>query len=327
MKKYLKKFWIVKKAHLFWMSYKNNPDILDRIQRRIFQYKQKDTPLQPPTAREVELIQNLQTRIEKLPIEIPNSSTPGPERMWINYKNELRTKILTEDPRNFLKWNVVANTMAGTLPRRDYLILAKLPFWKDWGKAIATLPLINQCPYFKFPQIDGTTLAHVYHLAQLKLHLNKEVSDMDLIIDFGGGYGTMCAAVFALGFKGEYTIFDWPEFLLLQEFYLKLHDIDTSKIKFISTLPELKKEIGERKGLLIATWSISETSEEFRNEFFRTINPKYYIIAYQRSVWGVNNHVYFQKFANEHPGIAWKDFPIFNLPGDGNRYLLGGLKD
>jgi len=329
MKEYLKKFWIIRslarRARMFWISYKNNPDILEKIERKIFQLTQRKRSLAALTTKEMELIQNLRARIEELPMTLPNPSTPAPERGWMNVKNELRTKILTEDPRNFLKWEIVSTNMVGSLPRRDYLTLQNMPFWQNWSKKIATLSPIHQYPYFKFPHTDGTTLLHLYHLAQFKAQCDREVSEMDLIIEFGGGYGAMCATAFTLGFKGKYILFDWPEFLLLQEFYLKLRDIDTSKIKFTSILSSLKKTVEGKKEkvLLIATWSLSETSEEFRNEFLGAVNPQYYIMAYQRSFAGIDNHNYFRKFATLRPDITWKDFPMLNLPGDGNRYLFG----
>ncbi len=331
MREYLKKIPVVRATVLswrsFWKSLQQNPDVLERIERKIFEHKHKDIPLPPPTPHEIALIRALRTKMETLAIEVPTPSTPGPETMWIKYKNGLREKILTEDPRNFYKWDVVVRTMGATLSRRNYIKLSAFPFWKEWSVALKALPPIYQHPYFKYPHTDGTTLFNVYHLAQLKKYINREVTDVDCIIDFGGGYGSMCAAANALGFEGRYILFDWPEFLLLQEFYLKLHNVDTSRIQFISTLPELKQAIAGKRGLLIATWSLSEVSEEFREKFLSVINPSDYLIGHQRSVREANNDAYFKTLTKKHPNIIWKDFSIFDLTGVGNRYLLGSEKE
>lgn len=308
---------------MYQTSYKYNSDILDRLQRRMFKRAHPAEPLLPPTERETKLIEELRAKMLALPLVRPEDAPSGPERMWTEYKNELREDVANKDPREFLKWYIVDMTMGASLRRRNYLWLAKLSFWSVWREKIANMSHLYLYPYFKFPQTDGTTLSHAYHLAQLKERLGKEVTDVDLIVDFGGGFGSMCALTHAMGFTGKYIIFDWPEFLLLQEFYLKLQGVDTTNIKFVSTFPDLRKEVGDKRGLLIATWSISETGENFRNEFFKNINPEYYIIGYQQSVAEVDNHEYFRKFADNRPNTFWEDFPIYNLPGEGNRYLLG----
>jgi hypothetical protein len=328
IKKILKKVLPIKSTKDLWASFKRNPDIIEIIERKIFQLTHVRTTLPPPSAQELIWINHLRQQVEKLPLELPTPSTSPAEKKWINFKNEFRQHILGDDPRNFLDWDVIRNTMAGTLNRRDFNMLSQLPFWAEWSKKIETLPLVNQQPYFKFLLTDDKTMTQLYNLAQLKIHTNAQVSDMDYIIEFGGGYGSMCAAIHALGFKGRYILFDWPEFLLLQEFYSKLHLIDISKVSFIHTLSELQKNTAQLggKGLLIATWSLSEVSEKLRKTFLESIHPTHYLIAYQQSFGGINNQEYFNTFSREHPHINWTDIPINNIPGKGNRFLLGTIR-
>jgi hypothetical protein len=213
--------------------------------------------------------------------------------------------------------------MGASLRRRPFLELLQMPFWKGWAQKITARPLIYHYPYFKFKKTDGTTLSHAYHLAQLRSRLNVNVEEMDFIVEFGGGYGSMCALAYSLGFKGKYVIYDWPELILLQEFYLKLQGFDTSTIAFVSDMQSLTEAVGNKRGLFIATWSLSESPIMLRTEFMKHINPDYYLFGYQRSFGEVNDHDYFVKFREERKDTQWVDIPIYNLPGVGNRYLLG----
>src|SRR3989338_1318503 len=325
----LKKFTVLKKKVRWlrssWESLKPTPDILEKGSQAFFLATHRRT-LESPTVRETRLTEKLRAHMGRLPVELPTASTPGPAALWMQYRHDLRTKVLSEDPRDFKKWWVVAFTMGGNIRRKEFNKLAQLPFWPEWSEAIAALKSPYQEPYYKLPATDGTTLLHAYHLAQFKIYCDKEVRDVNFIVDFGSGYGSMCALAYTLGFKGEYVLFDSPEFLLLQEFYLKLHGIDTSKIKFVSTLSELEQVVGRRRGLLIGTWSVSETPVEFREKFFTIFNPTDYLIGYQRRVMGVDNNAYFQTFAQRRPDISWHDFPIPNRTDSGNRYLLGTLR-
>lgn len=329
MRKIFKEFRLLRTAvsvfRSAWKTLRNNPDFIGSVKKKIFEYNYEKPTLSTPTLKESALIETLRAQVRALPTIIPNSSTPQPERKWINKKNELKENILTKDPRNFINWSVVTWNMGATIRRTDFKKLEKFHFWNDWSEAIATIPPINRYPYFEFPKTDGTTLLHCYHLAQLKKHFDRDVSDMDLIIDFGAGYGSMCAVVKALGFKGRYVCFDFPEFLLLQKFYLTLIGVDTSNVKFVSTIEELKKKLGVKRGLFIATWSISEISEGFREKIFNAINPRDYIIGYQREVGGVDNNAYFRDFVEKHSDVEWRDYPIVNLTGAGDRYLIGCL--
>jgi hypothetical protein len=78
-----------------------------------------------------------------------------------------------------------------------------------------------------------------------------------------------------LGFNGIYTIIDFPEFLLLQEYYLSAHNIDT--VEYIET-GSVDYQLGE-PDLFIALFSLSETDRNIRHG---AIPPaKSYLFAYQ----------------------------------------------
>jgi hypothetical protein len=152
----------------------------------------------------------------------------------------------------------------------------------------------------------GTEEQQVAHVAELKKHF-----DLEDIVEIGGGYGALCAEIYSQGFAGAYTIFDFPEMLLLQQFYL-----NNPKVQFSSTVEELP-----HTSLLIAMWSLSEMPIELRGRLLEQLNPTHYFIAYQASFQGVDNKKYFSALRASKPELTWIDIPISWVKD--NRYLIG----
>ena len=79
---------------------------------------------------------------------------------------------------------------------------------------------------------------HAYHLAQFEEKTRTQVHEIDFVLEFGGGYGSMCRLFYNLGFRGRYVIFDLPSFSALQIYYLKTLDLPVQPIN------ELKSRTG-----------------------------------------------------------------------------------
>lgn len=330
MKEFLKKFSFVRsisaRRKRWWWQLKSDPDMLDTFLQWIYEKRQKRIVLNVPTPKEKDLINWLREKVHALPPLVPGPDTPGPERMWMGYKNKLREHLRTKDPREFLTWSEVVGTMNAKLRRRNWSRLKRFSFWGEWARRFVVSQTKNQYPSRFFTKADGAVMQQVYHLGQLRHELGTDVKDLDLIVEFGGGFGAMFLAARGLGFKGEYVLFDWAEFLLLQEFYFKWHGVDTSNIKFVSTFAELKAVVGDKQGLLIGLWSISETGEALRDELFKTFNASDFLIGYQPQVAEVDNYEYFTGFAKSRSDIEWRDTPSPNLPGGDNHWLMGKAK-
>jgi hypothetical protein len=143
------------------------------------------------------------------------------------------------------------------------------------------------------------------------------------IIEFGAGFGALCRHIHERGFFGTYTIFDFPEFLLLQEFYLKLNNIDTSRISFVSSIDALSPKT--KNGLLIAMWSLSEVGTALRENFLAKTQPSAFLIGYQPRFAEVDNLEYFKKLTESRPDLTWADIPTARFKD--NHYLFGFSKD
>jgi len=164
------------------------------------------------------------------------------------------------------------------------------------------------------------------------------VSDYDLVIEIGGGYGSMCRLVWNLGFRGKYAIYDLPVFSVLQRLYLS----ETGRSVEIGSPLEWKEvftthEFGAlheaidrslfRKSIVIATWSLSESPDATRERVERMISDTRsdVLIAYQERFAEMDNIAYFDRFRCELPSHSWQSHPI---PGHaGNYYLFGCVRD
>lgn len=136
-----------------------------------------------------------------------------------------------------------------------------------------------------------TSMQRIQDIAHLCItDFAKLLKDMCSVVEIGAGYGDMCSVVHALGFKGEYTIVDIPETQPIQEFYLGKQGI-TPKWSF-------EDDNVTHADLVIATWSLSETPVEYRNQLMPKIDKsKNWLILAQSEVFGQKvNDDYFNNF-------------------------------
>jgi hypothetical protein len=78
------------------------------------------------------------------------------------------------------------------------------------------------------------------------------------------------------------------------------------------------------KSLFIATWSLSETAEAFREQVVTLPaidNAAAYLIAYQREFEGVDNTRFFDAWREKKLTVRWAHSEISHMPG--NFYLFG----
>jgi hypothetical protein len=162
---------------------------------------------------------------------------------------------------------------------------------------------------------------------------------MDFIFEFGGGYGNMCRLLHKLRFQGRYVLFDLPAFSALQKFYLEsagltVHPVGSFEKErkgcfCISEMEQLKYVLSSGKtnnSMFIATWSISETPLELRNNVLPHVKDfGAFLIAYQSGFKEIDNLSYFQEWTKSLNNIDWQDTRI-EIMKHHNRYLFGTSK-
>jgi hypothetical protein len=314
------------------------PDVLKHIARKLLCAFQ-DRPLLPPSDREIELISQLKAAFIDIPERQTENVVPS-EAKWGSYMNRLRDLVLTQDPRKFLRWDVVCQTMFITYAHYIYRELKHLRSRGDWRTrlrdAIVEVSVGHPVPYVFCPNTSANLVHHAYHVSQFEEKTGVTVSDIDFIFEFGGGYGSMCRLFHNLGFTGRYAILDLKPFSALQTYYLtslglpvmSLNDFKAAKtgIICVSDVEMLKGVLpgssGTNKAMFAATWSISETPRHVRDEVLPNIsNFDAFLIAYQHRFEEMDNTDFFDRWKMSIDNVDWQTWSITHIPG--NSYLVG----
>ncbi|MFT3908100.1 MAG: hypothetical protein QM737_01635 [Ferruginibacter sp.] len=298
--------------------------LLNRLLNKFRKPSEAGTPykLEPPTAVEQALITELREKVAPIKEKEKNAVD-----FWAQRRVELIEKILKEDPRDFLRWKVIKDTMVYPGHVKELTRLTKYPGWKKIKETIAEDKI--GCPdgYIYYKKSSGNLIHHAYSLHEFLSQTGKKLEDIDTIFEFGAGYGSLCRLLYKSGFKGSYIIYDLPEYLALQNYFIKstglsvtinfgLQDLKPNNVYLLNTIPD-KLHVD----FFIGLWSISEVPVELRNSIFNAISADSFLIAYQESFFKIDNSSYFAGIASARQKLSWKDYAITQLPG--NRYLIG----
>ncbi len=285
-----------------------------------------------PTPSQGRLTEELRRRVAALPpLEAPSNSTALAE--WIQNRKRLRELIAQDDPRRFLEWDVIRHTMFVGSARCIPPELAALRSSPDWGKRWRpalredAVGLPERCRFDL--RSSGNLIHHAYSLFSLEQAAGRTIDKFPFIIEFGGGYGSLCRLAHRLGFRGQYVIFDLPEFSALQQYFLESVGVSSSDsssgsgVRYVSELSELNKIVAQSSDwLFIALWSLSETPVSLRRELLGDgSHLGAYLIAYQKQFGEVDNMEFFSDWKNGQKQMKWLSQPIPHLPG--NHYLFG----
>ena len=260
-----------------------------------------------------------------------SSWMPGSEQpFWQSNRRRLLVNMIESDIKNFLNWDVIRHTMYvdGTdYVRKEFNQIRLANNYQHWSQAIKEAPTGTPRPASFCPSSSENLIHTAFHVYSFEHMMKKNITHSESILEFGGGYGSMCRFIRNLGYKGNYVIFDLPEFVILQKYFLKSigHPV-------CDTLEEFKRhggiyctshidDIENHYDVFIATWSISETTVEFRAKFLVKSFDNY-LIAYQHKFSDVNNFDFFSYFMTKHPEINWNTWKIEHL-FDEQYYLMG----
>lgn len=236
---------------------------------------------------------------------------------WGHQQARLRSAIMTQDPRAFLTWDVIAETMSPPPYSRFVRVekrYLKMHDWPRWSQAITRGSWLNAV----------NAVHQAYHLCRFETETGLSIADFDLILEFGGGYGQMRRIVAGLGFTGRYMIYDLPDLSALQRFFFATNGIaNTVTISdFQVVRPTLEAEPVKSRKLFIAMWSFDESPLEVREDWAGVLACfDAFLIAYQTTFADVDNNTFFERWQTQFPQIAWKTCPIPQLKD--SYYLFG----
>lgn len=266
--------------------------------------------------------------------------------VWRSYSDRLCQRLLTDDPADFLSWDMISRTMVvgnADFVRDELDFLKSLPDWKTrWENAIKESSVGKPIFYDGLPFSSGNLIHQAYHLAQFEKRMGMKVNEVGFIFEFGGGYGSLCRLLHNLNFKGQYVIFDLPPLSALQRFFLSMNNIpavsaqayfeQASKgVICVSEFEELKTLLaGAREAMFIATWSLSESPVSLRQSILPLVKPfKAFLIAYQGLFGDVDNVGFFNAWAETVENAQWQSWKITHIPNHRykDNYYLMGKKD
>jgi len=303
-----------------------------------------DRPLAAPTAREVMLVENFRFALQEDPTPRSPDLSPS-EKAWTEFGKRLRDLVMGDDPRRFLRWDVIRKTMfvgSSLYVARELKYLKRRPDWESrWKPVLREDSCGHPKPYFLYPASSANLIHHAYHLCQMEEKTGLSIDQVNLVVEFGGGYGGMCRLVHRFGFKGTHVIYDLPTFSALQQFYLQSlgltpvrtapfagHENGPGAILASATndIRQLLSSMAPTRSAFIATWSLSEAPVPVRQEILNLVSGfDLFLIAYQERFGEVDNRQFFEGWK---PALAdrvdWQEWEIEHLPG--SRYLIGSAR-
>lgn len=252
--------------------------------------------------------------------QLPEPVTTLEPPNWEYWRWQLWQHVTSgRDPRDFLSWACIYHTMLQNhWPNSIALELEALrPEADYWHRAI-TMPHFGNPPdYLPGTDFSMNQIHQCYHLKQWQDFTSWKVAGLNRIVEFGGGYGAMALACHRLGFRGEYIIYDLPEFALLQQYYL-------SQMGMPATWWEKPKVI--ECDLLIGIYSLSECPFGLRQHFLNTVGADSHLFLYSGQWEDYDNVSYFQNpqrmgFLEEWG--KWQHTELTHLPFPNNWYSVG----
>jgi len=294
----------------------------------------------PPTKREQILIDELRSAFAKT-LDISADGESEAANRWAQFQMRLRSLVLSSDPREFLSWDVISKTMFlvfSPYAVRELIHLMRQSNWNSrWQDALQESPVGRPAPFLLYPQTSGNLIHDAYNLFAFQEATGLVPEQFHNILEFGGGYGSMCRLLFNLGFDGRYVIYDLQPFSDLQSYYLRSLGIPVlfnnsftrseKGVALVSDEEDLLRSaepFTKQESLFIAAWSISEASLDVRRRFLPyAAECDAFLIAFQEQFGEMNNCQFFDKWQEEtSETIEWRRIPVRHIRG-GHHYLFG----
>ena len=277
----------------------------------------------PPSALEARAAATLRDELRQLSGQTGIGASP----FWQQTCQALLRHAENGDPRFFMRWPPIKGTMVNGTSAFTATALSRLRQSADWQSkwkpAITHRLHGHGPPFLPYPWTNGNTIMHAAHLCHFKQVTGRDWLDYPTIIECGGGYGSMCRLVQAIGFTGRYTIFDLPPVQALQRYFLTLHGaMGTQSVLFSDSLQVITAETGPRAALM-STWALSEMPLPLRDEIVRLLENDHVeacLLAYQHHFEGTDNVTWFRTLT-DRTGSLW-DWRLTPIDASSD-YLVG----
>lgn len=252
---------------------------------------------------------------------LPEPKTDKQPPYWEHWRHQLWQHVVTEqrNPFELLGWPEVYHTMLQNhwlgIPAEE--IKALPVHWRE--------QLVAPAGFYPPDYLPGTTysanLVHqAYNLLIWQQWTGRNLAELETIVEIGGGYGALALVARRLGFTGRYLIYDLPEFLLLQEFFLSNNGVTVEYATFKPDKPNAKKKQRLQSDLLVGCYSLSEMDESVRDAFLAQHPAHSYLFLYSSSFEQYDNAAYFR---GRLPQTVFWEFRPAPIPQ--SFYAIGGV--
>jgi plasmid stabilization system protein ParE len=249
---------------------------------------------------------------------------------WAGVRQQLVRQLRAGDPRAFLRWRPIRETML--VPHVPYVedelraLQASGAWTATWSTVLEEDP--TGCPpsYPALPSSSANLIHHAFHVQRLREVSGRSLEDFTQIVEFGGGYGSFARLAFRLGFTGVYHVHDFPEFAALQDYFLRsvlAARGQETPVTFTASADSAHAPAPDGDaGLFVGLWSLSETPLAEREPWIDAIDgASAALLAFQDEFEATDNRAWFEALQTTAPRLRWTISEIAHLPG--NSYAIG----
>lgn len=235
----------------------------------------------------------------------------------------MRRLILEENPENFLQWPFLYEIMIYQPGFSELEALMKMPDWETyWRKGIEESDVGNPKHCHWYSRSSPNLIHQAYVLSRFTERTGRRIEEFETVFEIGGGYGSFCRLAFQLGFTGRYLLYDLPEFLLLQRFFLKCLGYSWKESAEVSVgtqgvivgagdREELERLVRLKQGpsLFVSVGAITDTPLEFRTEFLSRVGRfDAFLVFFQERFREVDNVKWCEEFRRSRPDFSWQEW-------------------
>lgn len=241
---------------------------------------------------------------------------PPSTKMWDDCLKKIANCILKFDIKDYNEWPAIRQTLAASTPTQQWVLnhLHELKQAFNWAQVWQ--PIVDK-------NYTTTGINHSYYLYKMQEFCKIEINEIDFAFEFGAGCGNMCKTLYDLGFNGKYEIFDFPELLTIQKYFLSKYGIEAdTENKFVLLkfdIDNLFLDIDSinKKRLFISTHALEESPPNVASKILEQIKDfNYFLIVFS------GGYSMFEKFYIDN-GIYYDILDFKFLPG---HFLSFGVK-
>lgn len=219
---------------------------------------------------------------------------------WSDKRAAFQQHFEQDDITQFLSWSSTVATM-----------FVRPIFWIEHERDMLEF---NGYPssFIEYNGYPDSNLVHqAYHLMKWEQTTGLRVRELHSIVEVGGGYGALARIARIFGFTGTYTIYDFPELVRLQQFYLKEAQVAAEFRTHLDGPVEAD--------LFVGLFSLSEMTAQVQDVYLDNVCAPHFLFAMYDALWeGQESVPRLIAYAQERKGAR------VEIPHIGGRfYLLG----